>query len=167
MELLATWAQRNGATPDPITDRAAAAVAGRAYTTRHDTDDQTDGAAGDEGDDDMEEYGLLVDPEDVDIDPDAELPDPEDGDDTPLFGQESGHKPSPDEARRLFAQALEEFENEGRMVVGPKDFTDWCDRHSLSRSWVSKRLKDAALEGRLEQTNATGRWRIVPALTPA
>ncbi|GHH38248.1 putative transcriptional regulator [Streptomyces umbrinus] len=167
MELLATWAQRNGATPDPITDRAAAAVAGRAYITRNDTDDQsTAGAAADEGDDDME-YGLLVDPEDVDIDPDAELPDPEEGDDTPLFGQETGHKPSPEEARRLFAQALEEFEAEGRMVVGPKDFTDWCDRHSLSRSWVSKRLKDAALEGRLEQTNATGRWRIVPALTPA
>ncbi|WP_105970461.1 plasmid transfer protein TraB [Streptomyces geranii] len=167
MELLATWAQRNGATPDPITDRAAAGVAGRAYTTRNDTDDQsTAGAAAEEGDDDME-YGLLVDPEDVDIDPDAELPDPEDGDDTPLFGQDTGHKPSPAEARRLFADALTQFENEGRMVVGPKDFMDWCDRHGLSRPWVSARLKDAYEEGRLEPTNQTGRWRIVPALTPA
>lgn len=166
MELLATWAQRNGATPDPVTDRAAAGVAGRAYTTRNDTDEQTAGAAGEEGDDDME-YGLLVDPEDVDIDPDAELPDPQEGDDTPLFGQESGRKPSPDEARRLFADALTQFEDEGRMVVGPKDFMEWCDRHGLSRPWVSARLKDAYEEGRLEPTNTTGRWRIVPALTPA
>lgn len=167
MELLATWAQRNGATPDPVTDRAAAGVAGRAYTTRNDTDDQsTAGAAADEGDDDME-YGLLVDPEDVDIDPDAELPDPEEGDDIPLFGQETGRKPSPDEARRLFADALTQFEDEGRMVVGPKDFMEWCDRHGLSRPWVSARLKDAYEEGRLEPTNTTGRWRIVPALTPA
>ncbi|WP_405536388.1 sporulation protein SsgA [Streptomyces sp. NBC_00075] len=166
MELLATWAQRNGATPDPITDRAAAGVAGRAYTDRHDTGEQTANAAADEGDDDME-YGLLVDPEDVDIDPDAELPDPEEGDDTPLFGQDTGRKPSPEEARRLFADALTQFEDEGRMVVGPKDFMEWCDRHGLSRPWVSARLKDAYEEGRLEPTNTTGRWRIVPALTPA
>ncbi|MEW2114557.1 plasmid transfer protein TraB [Streptomyces sp. NPDC005474] len=167
MELLATWAQRNGATPDPITDRAASAVAGRAYTNRHDTDDQTTvGAAGEDGDDDME-YGLLVDPEDVDIDPDAELPDAEEGDDTPLFGQDTGRKPSPEEARRLFAQALAQFEDEGRMVVGPKDFTEWCDHHGLSRPWVSARLKEAYEDGRLEPTNQTGRWRIIPALTPA
>ncbi|MER7880731.1 sporulation protein SsgA, partial [Streptomyces solisilvae] len=120
-----------------------------------------------EEDEDGMEYGLLVDPEDADIDPEAELPEPEQGDDAPIFGQESGHKPSPEEARRLFADALAEFETEGRMVVGPKDFTDWCDRHSLSRSWVSLRLKEAALEGRLEATSQTGRWRIVPALTAA
>jgi hypothetical protein len=112
-------------------------------------------------------YGPLVDPEDADIDPEAELPDDEPGDDAPIFGQETGRKPSPEEARRLFAQALEEFERAGHMVVGPKDFMDWCDRNNLSRPWVSARLKEAALEGRLEPTNTTGRWRIVPALTAA
>jgi hypothetical protein len=115
----------------------------------------------------MEHGGLLVDPEDADIDPEADLPEPEQGDDAPIFGQEAGRKPSPEEARRLFAQALEEFESNGQMVVGPKDFTDWCDRHGLSRSWVSLRLKEAAQDGRLDATNTTGRWRIVPALTAA
>jgi hypothetical protein len=169
MELLATWAQRNGATADPITAGAASGIAGRAYTgrTAPGTEQTTALRAVDEEDDDMEQSGLLVDPEDAHIDPEAELPDPEQGDDVPLFGQETGRKPSPAEARRLFANALEEFESAGQMIVGPKDFMDWCDRHSLSRPWVSERLKEAALEGRLEATNTTGRWRIVPVLTAA
>ena len=62
---------------------------------------------------------------------------------------------------------LAEFEAAGQMIVGPKDFMDWCDRNQLSRPWVSERLKEAAMDGRLEQTNTTGQWRIVPALTPA
>ncbi|MEU2059405.1 plasmid transfer protein TraB [Streptomyces sp. NPDC013455] len=169
MELLATWAQRNGAHADPVTVGAASSVAGRAYTGRatSGTEQPTGLRAVEQEDDDMEQGGLLVDSEDQDIDPEADLPAPEDGDDAPIFGQETGRKPSPEEARRLFADALAEFESEGRMIVGPKDFTDWCDRHNLSRSWVSLRLKEAAQKGRLEATNATGRWRIVPALTAA
>ncbi|WP_369186083.1 plasmid transfer protein TraB [Streptomyces sp. R08] len=168
MELLATWAQRNGATADPITAGAASSIAGRAYTgrTAPGTEQTTALRAVDE-EDDMEQNGLLVDPEDAHIDPEAELPDTEQGDDAPIFGQETGRKPSPAEARRLFADALAEFESAGQMIVGPKDFMDWCDRHSLSRPWVSERLKEAALEGRLEATNTTGRWRIVPVLTAA
>ncbi|MFF4485004.1 plasmid transfer protein TraB [Streptomyces sp. NPDC001544] len=169
MELLATWAQRNGASADPVTAGAASSVAGRAYTGRatSGTEQPTGLRAVEQEDDDMEQGGLLVDPEDQDIDPEADLPAQEDGDDAPIFGQETGRKPSPEEARRLFADALAEFESEGRMIVGPKDFTDWCDAHNLSRSWVSLRLKEAAKEGRLEATNTTGRWRIVPALTAA
>ncbi|GHH26398.1 plasmid transfer protein TraB [Streptomyces lanatus] len=168
MEALAAWAQRNGAAADPVTAGAVSSIAGRAYTGRSGADDP---AAPQltlvNGEDAMDHDGLMVDPEDAHIDPEAELPEPEEGDDVPLFGQESGHKPSPEEARQLFARALEEFESDGQMIVGPKDFTDWCDRHHLSRSWVSLRLKDAALEGRLEATNTTGRWRIVPALAAA
>ncbi|GAA3063490.1 hypothetical protein GCM10020000_53660 [Streptomyces olivoverticillatus] len=169
MELLAAWAQRNGASADPITAGAAASVAGRAYTGRaaSGTEQPTGLRAVEQEGDDMEEGGLLVDPEDQDIDPEVGLPEPEAGDDAPIFGQEAGRKPSPEEARRLFANALAEFESKGLMVVGPKDFTDWCDAHNLSRSWVSLRLKEAAQEGRLEPTNTTGRWRIVPALTAA
>ncbi|MET8249356.1 plasmid transfer protein TraB [Streptomyces sp. NPDC005202] len=169
MELLATWAQRNGASADPVTAGAASSVAGRAYTGRpaSGTEQPTALRAVEQEEDDMEQGGLLVDPEDQDIDPEADLPAPEQGDDAPIFGQEAGRKPSPEEARRLFADALAEFESEGRMIVGPKDFTDWCDRHNLSRSWVSLRLKEAAQEGRLEATNTTGRWRIIPALTAA
>ncbi|WEO97368.1 plasmid transfer protein TraB [Streptomyces sp. FXJ1.172] len=169
MELLATWAQRNGAHADPVTAGAASSVAGRAYTGRaaSGTEQSTGLRAVEQEEDDMEQGGLLVDPEDRDIDPEADLPASEEGDDAPIFGQEPGRKPSPEEARRLFADALAEFESEGRMIVGPKDFTDWCDAHNLSRSWVSLRLKEAAQEGRLEATNTTGRWRIVPALTAA
>ncbi|MFD7301140.1 plasmid transfer protein TraB [Streptomyces pharetrae] len=168
MEVLADWAQRNGATADPITAGAASSVAGNAYTGRPTLGGTLAGhAATDEDDMDDTSYGPRVDPEDADIDPEAELPDDEPGDDAPIFGQETGRKPKPEEARRLFAQALEEFERAGHMVVGPKDFMDWCDRNNLSRPWVSARLKEAALEGRLEPTNTTGRWRIVPALTAA
>ncbi|MGA5018295.1 plasmid transfer protein TraB [Streptomyces griseoincarnatus] len=168
MEVLANWAQRNGATADPVTAGAASSVAGNAYTGRPIPGGTPAGhTATDEDDMDDTGYGPLVDPEDADIDPEAELPDDEPGDDAPIFGQETGRKPSPEEARRLFAQALEEFERAGHMVVGPKDFMDWCDRNNLSRPWVSARLKEAALEGRLEPTNTTGRWRIVPALTAA
>ncbi|MEV5877819.1 plasmid transfer protein TraB [Streptomyces sp. NPDC052101] len=169
MELLATWAQRNGAHADPVTAGAASSVAGRAYTGRatSGTEQPTALRAVEQEEDDMEQGGLLVDPEDRDIDPEADLPASQEGDDAPIFGQETGRKPSPEEARRLFADALAEFESEGRMIVGPKDFTDWCDRHNLSRSWVSLRLKEAAQEGRLEATNTTGRWRIIPALTAA
>lgn len=67
----------------------------------------------------------------------------------------------------MFARALEEFERAGQMIVGPKDFMDWCERNNLSRPWVSARLKEAAENGRLEATNTTGRWRIVPALAAA
>ncbi|MFE1309932.1 plasmid transfer protein TraB [Streptomyces sp. NPDC058755] len=167
MELLAQWAQRNGATADPVTAGAASSVAGRAYTGRTAGGTEQPAPLRAVEEDAMETTGLLVDPEDADIDPEAELPDAEQGDTTPIFGQETGRKPSPEEARRLFAGALEEFESNGQMIVGPKDFMDWCDAHNLSRSWVSLRLKEAAEEGRLEATNQTGRWRIVPALTAA
>lgn len=147
---------------DAVTAGAAAGVAGRAYTDRARPEDPLAPEREEDDVDDVPRFS--VDPEDADIDPEEELPAPEPGDEQPLFGQEQGHKPTPEEARRLFADALAQFETEGRMIVGPKDFTDWCDAHHLSRSWVSLRLKDAALDGRLEPTNQTGRWRIVPAL---
>ncbi|WP_394432507.1 plasmid transfer protein TraB [Streptomyces sp. SGAir0957] len=181
MEELAAWAQAHGATAGPVTAGAATAVAGGHYTGRPGTTpDATASGRGrhaaatvqpnpwgtQEDDMDAADYEPLVDDEDLDIDPERELPEAEPGDDEPLFGTESGHKPSPEEARRLFAAALDEFEHRGQMIVGPKDFMDWCDRNSLSRPWVSARLKEAALEGRLEATNTTGRWRIVPDPEP-
>ncbi|MFD9881529.1 plasmid transfer protein TraB [Streptomyces alboflavus] len=164
MQRLALWTQRHGAVADPVTARALKSVAGAAYTGRTAPDTAAPSATQVHVDDDqdVDDEGPLVDPEDAGIDPEAELPELQDGDDIPLFGQETGRKPSPDEARVLFAQALDEFEAAGQMIVGPKDFMDWCDRHGLSRPWVSARLKEAAIEGRLQPTNTTGRWRIVP-----
>ncbi|MGV9227665.1 plasmid transfer protein TraB [Streptomyces albogriseolus] len=163
LEVLADWAARNGATADPVTTEAAAGVVGKAYTDRKGSPAATPAA---QEEDDME-HGSLVDPEDADIDPEADLPEPRDGDDAPIFGQDTGRKPGPEEGRRLFAEALEEFERNGQMIVGPKDFKEWWERNNLSRAWVSERLKEAYLEGRLKETGKTGRWRIVPALTPA
>ncbi|WP_405658204.1 plasmid transfer protein TraB [Streptomyces sp. RK9] len=164
MQLLALWAQRHGATADPVTARALTSVAGTAYTGRRAPDTAVPSATQARVDDDLDvdDEDLMVDPEDEGIDEEAELPAPQPGDDVPLFGQETGRKPSPEESRRLFAQALDEFEAAGQMVVGPVDFKDWCDRHGLSRPWVSDRLKEAYLEGRLKETGKTGRWRIVP-----
>ncbi|MFD7840552.1 plasmid transfer protein TraB [Streptomyces sp. NPDC059761] len=166
MQALAEWAQANGATVDPITGGAARAVAGQKYSGRTApgtvpnprpvTDEE-------EFEMEAESSAFFVDPEDSGIDPEADLPGGEDGDDTALW-ESPGYKPSPEEARELLADALDDFERAGQMVVGPKDFVDWCDRHNLSRPWVSARLKDAALNGRLEPTSATGRWRIVPTL---
>ncbi|KAA6217434.1 plasmid transfer protein TraB [Streptomyces filamentosus] len=169
MEQLADWAAANGAPMDPVTTRAFETTVGNAYTqrTRHTNDTAPQlHIVNDEEADEMTDDALL-DPEDDGIDPDADLPGNEPGDDAPLFGTEKGHKPTPEEARALFEEALEEFETEGRMIVGPRDFTDWCETHGYSRPWISARLKDAALDGRLEPTNQTGRWRIVPALAAA
>ncbi|WTZ69767.1 sporulation protein SsgA (plasmid) [Streptomyces sp. NBC_01383] len=168
METLAQWAVRNGATADPITTAAARAVVGNAYTGRAtDHTDETEQTTVPEQDDDMPETSLL-DPEDAAMDPEQDLPAVVQGDDAGgLFGTDTGHRPSPDEARELFARALDEFEAKGQMVVGPKDFMDWCDASGYSRPWVSARLRDAAADGRLQPTTQTGRWRIVPALTPA
>jgi len=162
METVAQWFARNGSTVDPVTEKAAATVAGRAYTDRRRVDvDATDI----EDDDMIDENEPLVDEDDENIDPEQELPEVVEGDDVPLV-QETGYKPDPEEARQLFARALEEFEAEGTMVVGPKDFRDWCDKYQLSRPWVSERLKEAYLEGRLADAGR-GRWRIVPQMSNA
>lgn len=149
---------------DVVTASAAAGVAGRVYTDRTRPDRPTNGLV--EEDEVDEVQGPDVDPEDEHIDPEQELPNNQPGDEEPMFGPEQGHRPTPEEARHLFAQALAQFESQGRMVVGPKDFIDWCDAHHLSRPWVSARLKEAAIEGRLEPTSKTGRWRIVPDPEP-
>ncbi|MFG2276981.1 plasmid transfer protein TraB [Streptomyces chartreusis] len=164
METVAQWAARNGAKADPVTEKAAATVAGNAYTERRRVDvDATD----DTEDGEMtNEHEPLVDAEDTVINPEQELEAPEQGDDTPIFGQDTGRKPKPEEARRLLAQAIAEFEAEGRMVIGPKDFYDWCDKHNLSRPWVSARLTEAYKEGRLADAGR-GRWRIVPQMSHA
>lgn len=177
MEVLAQWAQRNGATADPITAAAFRSVAGRAYTGRPAADEPHDAVPVSkngpdlrkEEEEDMTDSGPLVDPEDEDIDPEEELEGSQPGDETPIFGGDEGRKPSPAEARRLLAEALAEFEAAGKMIIGPKDFEDWRHRQNLSRPWVSGALKQAALSGRLVDAGKVGRWRIVPdaELTPA
>ncbi|MEU3978439.1 plasmid transfer protein TraB [Streptomyces bacillaris] len=167
MEMLAQWAVRNGAAADPITTGAAQAIVGRAYTGRQAQETEPTDMQHHQDDEQLPLDGEQLDAEDAAIDPEADLPPAAEGDDAPLFAPPAGRKPSPEEARELFARALEEFEAAGQMVVGPVDFMDWCDRNKLSRPWVSARLKEAAMEGRLQPTSKTGRWRIVPVLASA
>lgn len=164
METVAQWFARNGAQVDPVTEKAAATVAGTAYTERRRV--AVDAADEIEDDEMTNELEPLVDAEDTGIDPEQELEESEQGDDTPIFGQDTGRKPGPAEARQLLAQAIAEFEAAGTMVIGPKDFNDWMDRNNLSRAWVSERLKEAYLEGRLADAGR-GRWRIVPQMSHA
>jgi hypothetical protein len=150
---------------DEVTAKAAASVAGRAYTGRAPVDDLEDTVRdGQDLDDELDGDDL---DDDLDVDPEAELPPLPEGGDVPFATADTGRKPSPEEARTLLARALDEFEQNGVMVVGPKDFMDWCDAHGYSRPWVSARLREAYEDGRLQDTGTAGRWRIVPTLTPA
>ncbi|MEU2625873.1 plasmid transfer protein TraB [Kitasatospora sp. NPDC007106] len=145
---------------DPVTAAAAGGAVGRAYTERAAARQTTRAALGPAAQDEDEMADSRVDPEDEHLNVEAELAE---ADDSPMFAPDGGHKPTPEEARYLFGEALAEFEHQGRMVVGPKDFMDWCEANGYSRPWVSERLKEAALSGRLEPTGKPGRWRIVPA----
>lgn len=75
---------------------------------------------------------------------------------------ESRPKISTAEARAAMEEVLEEFEDEGRDVVGPADFMEYCDRYGRGRSWVSGQVAQFVLAGRLAETNEVGRYRIVP-----
>lgn len=174
MEVLAQWAQRNGAVADPITTAAFRAVAGRAYTGRAAADEPSDAipaGAGHEGQDqdedgeqDVTDSAALVDPEDQDIDPEAELPEAQPGDDTPFFTGDDA--PAPADPRAAIEGILREFEDAGHMIIQTRDLMDYCDRHGRSRTWVARELGRLGREGRLVDAGSN-RYRIVPTLTPA
>jgi hypothetical protein len=171
METLAQWAARNGAQPDPITSGAAASVAGKAYTerTRHTTDERpaADNAATDE-DQEHEPMSSRLDDEDHDIDPTQELPPLRPELEHVTFAPESEAPDfTPEEARAALLQILGEFEEQGTVVIGPKDVMDRAEEFGRSRTWVSGQFRDLVTEGRLVPTKQSGRYRITPALTPA
>lgn len=74
---------------------------------------------------------------------------------------------SPTEAREVMVRLLEQFETEGRDIVGPTDFMAYCDQHGRKRSWVSGQVARMVTEGRLAETADAGRYRIVPQLVNA
>ncbi|MER7847312.1 plasmid transfer protein TraB [Kitasatospora sp. NPDC096077] len=166
MEQLAAWAVRNGAKVDPVTAKAAAATAGKAYTGRHDQDategdDDSVYATADEQDGGAERR---VDPEDADLDPQAELPPvpPTLADVT--FGPETtGAAFTPEEARAAMDAIVAEFEHNKVMVIGPKDVMEHAARFGRTRQWVSGEFRRLIEDGRLVPTAKGGRYRIVPA----
>lgn len=111
-----------------------------------------------DGDDD-------IDPED--FDPEEELPAP--ARTIQLTAEQPVQRISvtPAEAREVMERLLDMFEGEGRDVVGPVDFMDYCDQHGRSRGWVSGQVSRMVSEGRLTETDTAGRYRIVPQLVNA
>lgn len=91
------------------------------------------------------------------------------------FGQPTGQaddEVSTEEAQERVLALLEEFRNEGREIVGPRDFKPHLGRGrriGRSRAWVSPFLADLADEGiHLQDTDQPGVYRLLdPALTPA
>ncbi|MFC8450598.1 plasmid transfer protein TraB [Kitasatospora sp. NPDC057223] len=171
MEQLAAWAQRNGATVDPVTAKAAAATVGNAYTHRHTqsaedpdgdsvyVDQDQDGEAGDgaEGRVDLEDTGL---------DPQAELPPvPDTLASFMLAGPSTVPDFTPQEARAAMDAIVAGFEQAGVMVIGPKDVMDQAAQFGRSRPWVSGEFRRMVEDGRLVPAAQKGRYRIVP--TPA
>ncbi|MFC5719855.1 plasmid transfer protein TraB [Streptomyces gamaensis] len=163
---------------DPVTADAATRAAGPHFTQRtryplpgttdtqpatedtmnsHHTDDEFDDAPGDNA--------ITAEPydEEIDgIDPEHELP--EVSRVVPLAerGPEKPREPiSPSQARQAMEELLDEFEAEGRTLIGPKDFMEHCDRHGRARSWVSGQVAAFVLAGRLTETSDTGKYRIV------
>jgi hypothetical protein len=166
METLADWTARNGAKVDPVTAGAAAAVAGKAYTDR-DRHGAADASTATD-DDQEQEMTARLDDEDHGIDPTQELPPLAPGMEAVTFGPESAAPDfTPEEARAALERILEEFEEQGVMVIGPKDVMDRAEEFGRSRAWVSGQFRAFLEEGRLATTKQSGRYRIVPAMAHA
>ncbi|MFG3050930.1 plasmid transfer protein TraB [Kitasatospora sp. NPDC048239] len=171
MEQLAAWAQRNGATVDPVTAKAATATVGNAYTNRHHRHDATDHDQDEDGasvyvDQDSDDGAAgRVDPEDEGLDPQAELPPVPDALDGVAFGPESAAPDfTPEEARAAMDAIVAAFEQHGVMVIGPKDVMDQATQFGRSRPWVSGEFRRLVEDGRLVPTAKAGRYRIAPAM---
>ncbi|MFD5564976.1 plasmid transfer protein TraB [Kitasatospora griseola] len=165
---------------DPVTAKAAANAVGPAFTqrTRHPlpalaTDPDETGVYDQEADMHGDfDYDLDPDDEtetvedDVDgwIDAEAELPPVEDDDVVEIAPPRipPRTKVGKNEAKRIMIELLDEFEAEGRTVVGPVDFMDYCDRFNRGRSWVSGEVAAMVADGRLRETDETGRYEIIP-----
>lgn len=157
---------------DDVTAAAAARAAGELFTNRAERVGSTAGApvlraagGGKATTMDLEKHDDADDFDADDFDPEEQLPEPA----ATLQLSEQQTTPeripvSPAEAREVMVRLLEEFEQEGRTVVGPKDFMEYCDRFGRSRAWVSGEVSRMVREGRLAETDTAGRYRIVPQL---
>lgn len=168
MEVLSSWAERNGAPLDLITTGAITGVVGKAFTARKGSaaTAPVPVATEDQEQDDVELSRL--DDEDRDIDPTQELSDVPTGAENVIFGRESEAPDfTPEEARAALEAILADFERDGVMVIGPKEVMERAEEFGRSRAWVSGQFRDFLEEGRLSTTSKGGRYRIVPALANA
>ncbi|MFF2075380.1 plasmid transfer protein TraB [Kitasatospora sp. NPDC058162] len=160
---------------DPVTGKAAGNAVGPAFTqrTRYPLPTLAEDGYGDDGGIYDEEnapvhYDYDLDPdddgEDEDgwIDPDAELPPVDRVVEIAPPEVPPRTKVGKAEAKKIMAELLAEFEDEGRTVVGPVDFMEFCDRFRRGRGWVSGEVAAMVAEGRLRETDEVGRYEIVP-----
>ncbi|MFJ9693288.1 plasmid transfer protein TraB [Kitasatospora sp. NPDC101183] len=166
---------------DPVTAAAAAKAAGPAFTQRTryplpDLPTADDGRDGDEDGGIYEEYeenapvdydyDLTADEDGEDedgwIDPDAELPPVERVVEIAPPEIPPRTRVGTNEARKIMAELLAQFEAEGRTEIAPADFMEHCDRFRRSRGWVSGQVSEMVDAGRLRETDEAGRYEIVP-----
>ncbi|GAA0426508.1 plasmid transfer protein TraB [Streptomyces luteireticuli] len=152
---------------DPVTTDAAARAADHAFTQR--THYPLPGTT-DTPEEPMNHYDDEPDQTDEDqngqdedgIDPEHELPTPTEVVQlTQRTPDKARERLSPAEARQVMEDLLDEFEAEGRTVIGPADFMAHCDRHGRARSWVSGQVAAFVMAGRLAETGEIGRYRII------
>jgi hypothetical protein len=100
----------------------------------------------------------LVDEEDADADATTDLPTPETNSELPAA------KPSPEEARELLDELVAMVASVGPGTVAVRDLGPYLEQLGRDRSWVSKQLKRLAEDGRLAPTAEEGVYRLVPVL---
>ncbi|MFJ2191124.1 plasmid transfer protein TraB [Kitasatospora sp. NPDC087861] len=159
---------------DPVTAKAAANAVGPAFTQRTryplpalPAEDGDDGEIYDQENAPMR-YDYDRDPaddaddEDGWIDPDAELPPVEQVVEIAPPEIPPRTRVGKAEAKKIMTELLADFEAEGRTVVGPIDFMEFCDRFHRGRGWVSGQVAEMVGTGRLRETDEVGRYEIVP-----
>lgn len=153
----------------PVTEAAAAKVAGQLFTDRRARAGAPAAPATPpapavspqeltEERESAQALAALVDEEDVDVDATAELPSPETNTALPAA------KPSPEEARELLDDLVAMVASVGPGTVAVRDLGPYLEQLGRDRSWVSKQLKRLAEEGRLAPTAEEGVYRLVPML---
>ncbi|MFD5319345.1 conjugal transfer protein TraB [Streptomyces sp. NPDC127098] len=178
--------------PRPCADPVTATAAGPAYAgrTRHTADTTTIAApqeaavrtAQDQEDEReaaldarveravMEAAGLADDgTPDPDVDPDREIPPVEADQVWPLGAPDTARAPrrrlTPGEAEGELLAILEEFRQEDRELIGPRDFSPFWGkdgRLNRSRAWLSEQLGDLADAGiHLAETDSEGTYRLL------
>lgn len=144
----------------PVTEEAAARVAGDLFTNRRARAGSPTPAAVPLSDEQQEAQMVAeyVDAEDAGLDETAELP--------PVHGMADlpAAKPSPEEARELLDELVDMVASVGSGTVAVRDFYPYLEQIGRDRSWVSKQMKRIADDGRLAPTGEDGVYRLVPVL---
>jgi hypothetical protein len=166
-EKAAAWIvnQFAGVRPElgPVTEAAAAKVAGTLFTDRRaragaPLAPAAPAPALGEEQESAQAVASLVDEEDAGLDATAELPTGDINTELPQA------KPSTEEARELLDELVAMLASIGPGTVAVKDLKPYLEQIGRDRSWVSREMKKLADDGRLAPTGEEGVYRLIPAL---